>query len=65
MKQKNKNSLRTSPNGSVCGNTKIGRIGFAKLAEFEDLDYVVTEAKLAEEWLKKLDEAGVEVITAE
>ena len=49
----------------VCGHTKIGRIGFAKLAEFEDLDYFVTETPLDEEWLKKLDEAGVEVITAE
>ena len=49
----------------VCGHTKIGRIGFAKLAEFEELDYFVTETPLDEEWLKKLEEAGVEVITAE
>ena len=49
----------------VCGHTKIGRIGFAKLAEFEELDYFVTETPLDSEWTKKLEEAGVEIITAE
>ena len=49
----------------VCGHTKIGRIGFAKLAEFEELDYFVTETPLDSEWQKRLEEAGVEIITAE
>lgn len=49
----------------VCGHTKIGRIGFAKLAEFSELDYFVTESKPDDEWQRKLEEAGVTVITTE
>lgn len=49
----------------VCEHTKIGRIGFAKLAAFEELDYFVTENVLDAEWQKKLEEAGVELITSE
>ena len=49
----------------VCEHTKVGRIGFAKLASFEELDYFVTEAPLDSEWQKKMEEAGVSVITAD
>lgn len=49
----------------VCEHTKIGRIGFAKLAAFEELDYFVTEMPLDGDWQKKLEEAGVSVVTAE
>ena len=49
----------------VCEHTKIGRIGFAKLASFEEIDCFVTENRIDNEWLKKMEEAGVEVITAE
>ena len=49
----------------VCEHTKINRIAFAKLAEFEDVDYFVTEKELGEEWIKKLDEAGVKLIYSE
>ena len=49
----------------VCEHTKIGRIGFAKLASFEEIDYFVTENKMDDEWMKKMEEAGVTVVTAE
>ena len=49
----------------VCEQTKIGRIGFAKLAAYEELDYFVTEKSLDSEWQKKMEEAGVKVITPE
>lgn len=49
----------------VCEQTKIGRIGFAKLAAFEELDCFVTEKPLEAEWQKKMEEAGVKVITPE
>ena len=49
----------------VCEHTKIGRIGFAKLASFDEIDFFVTENKIDGEWQRKMEEAGVEVITAE
>ena len=49
----------------VCEHTKIGRIGFAKLASFDEIDYFVTENRIDDEWQRKLEEAGVEVIIAE
>ena len=49
----------------VCEHTKIGRIGFAKLASFEEIDYFVTENKIDDEWMKRMEEAGVNVVTAE
>lgn len=49
----------------VCEQTKIGRIGFAKLAAFEELDCFVTEKPLEADWQKKMEEAGVKVITPE
>ena len=36
-----------------------------KLASFEELDYFVTETAVDAEWQKKLEEAGVTVITAD
>ncbi len=49
----------------VCEHTKIGRIGFAKLASFDETDFFVTENKLDEEWQRKLEEAGVSVLISE
>ena len=30
----------------VCDSSKIGRIGFVKLADFSEIDYFITEAEL-------------------
>lgn len=46
----------------VCEHSKIDRIGFAKLASFEEIDVFVTDLPLGEEWHKRLDEANTEII---
>ncbi len=47
----------------ICDKSKIGRIGFIKLADIENLDGIITDAKIDKEWKDELDEAGVELIT--
>ncbi len=47
----------------ICDKSKIGRIGFIKLADIEKLDGIITDAKIDKEWKAELDEAGVELIT--
>ena len=49
----------------VCEKTKIGRIGFAKLASFDEIDYFVTENIPDEELQRKLEEANVTLITSQ
>ncbi len=46
----------------LCDKTKIGRIGFVKLAPLESIDFFITEADLDEKWQNKLNELNVEVI---
>ncbi len=46
----------------VCEKTKIGRIGFAKLASFEEPDYFVTENMPDEEMKRRLEEANVTLL---
>ena len=47
----------------VCEQTKIGRIGFAKLADFDNLDYFISEKNFDENIEKHLEDIGVNVIT--
>jgi DeoR/GlpR family transcriptional regulator of sugar metabolism len=47
----------------LCDKSKIGRIGFAKLAEFSDIDYFISEKGLSEEIYNLLEETEVKVIT--
>lgn len=49
----------------LCDSSKIGRIGFVKLASFGEIDYIITEAELSAEIIAKLDDNGVEIINAE
>jgi len=46
----------------ICDKSKIGRIGFIKLAGFDEIDCVITEADIDEEWKSELGELGVEII---
>lgn len=48
----------------VCESTKVGRVGFAKLANFEDIDYFVTDAEISDEWKKRLEDCKTELIKA-
>ena len=48
----------------VCEHSKIDRIGFAKLASFEEIDTFVTDLPLDEEWHRIFDEANTQLIEA-
>lgn len=45
----------------ICDSSKIGRIGFVKLADFSEIDYFITEAMLDETLCGKLEENNVVV----
>ncbi len=47
----------------LCDKSKIGRIGFAKLAGFDDIDYFISEKDFDENLSKTLLEMDVNVIT--
>ncbi len=49
----------------VCENSKIGRVGFTKLAEMQDIDFFVTDKKLGPEWDSVFEDAGTKHIYAE
>ncbi len=46
----------------LCDKTKIGRIGFVKLAPLEDIDTIITEAVLDDKWQRKLADLNVNVV---
>ena len=48
----------------ICDKSKIGRIGFIKLAGFDEVDAFITEADIDEQWKSELEEIGVEIIKA-
>lgn len=43
----------------ICDSSKIGRIGFVRLADFSDIDYFITEARLDKKLSDCLDENDV------
>ncbi len=47
----------------LCDKSKIGRIGFAKLADFEEIDCFISEKGFDDEMQSSLKELGVNVIT--
>jgi len=47
----------------LCDKSKIGRIGFAKLAGFSDIDYFITEKDLDADVQKLLEDTEVNIIT--
>lgn len=49
----------------LCDASKIGRVGFYKLIPIEDVDYIITEAKLGDEYTDIFNEHGVKYILAE
>lgn len=46
----------------LCDKSKVGRVGFAKLAKFEEIDYFVTDAEISDNWKRILDESKVEIV---
>ena len=49
----------------LCDKSKIGRVGFVKLAPLEDVDFIITEAELDTQWREKLAELKIELIKIE
>ena len=49
----------------LCDKSKIGRIGFAKLSTFDQIDYFVTDGNFNDNWNKIFEDTNVKVIKAE
>ncbi len=49
----------------VCEHSKIGRVGFAKLASFEEIDYFVTDEQIDPDFARKIEDAGARLIYAQ
>ena len=49
----------------LCDKSKIGRVGFVKLAPFDKIDYFITDTDLSDAWKEKFEEMKVEIIKAE
>lgn len=48
----------------LCDKSKIGRVGYMRLASFEDIDYLITDADVNGHLRYTLDECNVQVIKA-
>lgn len=48
----------------LCDKSKVGRVGFIKLADAESVTGIVTDAEIDGEWAAELEEAGVKIIKA-
>ena len=46
----------------ICDQSKIGNIGFEKLADFSEIDYFITDGEISDEMQEKFDELGIEII---
>lgn len=46
----------------LCDKSKIGRVGFVRLASFEDIDCIITDADLDDKFKERLAECEVEVV---
>lgn len=48
----------------LCDKSKVGRVGYMKLTAFENVEYLITDARFDEELSGIMEESGVEVIQA-
>lgn len=46
----------------LCDRTKIGRVGYVKLAGLEEIDTFITEADLDERWTDKFNDLKIEAV---
>lgn len=49
----------------VCDNSKIGRVGFAKLAQFTDVNYVIAQGPLSDSLKKVFEDIDTKLIEIE
>lgn len=46
----------------LCDRSKVGRIGFIKLADIDSLAAIITDAEIDGDWTEELNEIGVKII---
>ncbi|MBR4720468.1 MAG: DeoR/GlpR transcriptional regulator [Clostridia bacterium] len=46
----------------LCDKTKVGRVGFAKLSQFDSIDYFITEKNLDSEYVELFNELKINLI---
>jgi len=47
----------------LCDSAKVGRVSFAKLASFADIDYMITDKEPDEELIEALKDNNVKLVT--
>ena len=49
----------------LADSTKFGRRGFAKIADIDAVDLIITDAGIAPKTIKKIEDLGIELIIAQ
>jgi len=49
----------------LADSSKFGRRGFAKIANLEDIDVIITDSQVSPAVVRRLEELGIELIIAE
>lgn len=49
----------------MCDKSKIGKVGFIRLADFSDISGIITDAEIDDEWKNELAEYNTKVIKSE
>ncbi len=49
----------------LADSSKFGRRGFARIANLEDIDMIITDSNVSPSIVKRLEELGIELIIAE
>jgi DeoR family transcriptional regulator of aga operon len=47
----------------VADSSKFGHHGFGRVATIDEVDVIITDVGLSPEWVKIIEEAGIELIT--
>lgn len=46
----------------LCDHSKLGKISFCRISDFDEIDYIITDKKPSPEWVNFFNEKGVELI---
>ena len=49
----------------LADSSKFGRRGFSKIANMEDVDYIITDSHVSPAIVKQIEELGIELTIAE
>jgi DeoR/GlpR family transcriptional regulator of sugar metabolism len=48
----------------LCDHTKFNRVGYLTTSNLNELDVIITDVAMPEEWIKEITLAGIETIIA-